>query len=826
MARVSGSIPNLANGVSQQASALRLTSQAELQVNCHSTVVQGLIKRPPTLRVASLGTDIGSTVHTHLINRDQEERYSVVMSSTAIRVFDLFDGAEHTVDFPNGLSYLSHSDPVKPPYRTLTIGDYTFVTNTQKTVAMGSSQTDAANSDGLVHVAAGNYGRDYSITIDGTVVARYRTPDGTNGAQSPAVDTGYIARRLATGETQTLETTVNGAANGGWVWRTSDTSLADNGITAGNGWTVTVIKSTIYIKKDNGDEWSIGVEDGYNGHAMKAIKDRVQDFSDLPQYAEEGMVVEVTGSITTVFDNYYVKFQKHNPADPLSTPGVWREVPQPGHLTALDPSTMPHVLVRNSDDTFTFREAEWDERRAGNDATVPGPSFVGSTITDTTFFKNRLGFISGENVILSRDGSYFDFFRTTATSLLDDDPIDVASTIKNVSILRTVVGFDNKLILFADNQQFELAGEGVLTPKTVSIEPTTAYSAHRGVSPIVSGDSVFFASSRGQFSMIREYQPKVDTATKRAPDITGHVPQYIPGDVVRMAASTHEDVLLVQSEGDLASLYVYKYYWSGDQKLQASWSKWTFPGVSEILAFDFINSQLVVVLRRDNQVLIESLKIQPGSTDDYADFVVHLDQRFLVDGSEEVAPVYDAFADTTVVSVPVNMVEEDYVCVTAGDASGAVPGLEVDILSKTSTTVTLRGDQRGLPLYFGTLYEKRYSLSTIYIRRESPGGGLTAVTEGRLQLLHLILQYSKTAFFRVEVTPLARETRSYVNNGRLMGDPENIVGVVTLGTGSAKFPILSRNDRVNIDIVNDSYLPSAILAGEWVGRYEQRSTRV
>jgi hypothetical protein len=47
----SGSIPNFINGVSQQSPlTLRLASQAQEQVNCFPTLIDGLKKRASSLR--------------------------------------------------------------------------------------------------------------------------------------------------------------------------------------------------------------------------------------------------------------------------------------------------------------------------------------------------------------------------------------------------------------------------------------------------------------------------------------------------------------------------------------------------------------------------------------------------------------------------------------------------------------------------------------------------------------------------------------------------------------------------------------------------------
>lgn len=821
MAKVSGAIPNFANGVSQQAVALRLATQAELQVNAYSTIVDGLKKRPPTQLRASLGAAITGQVFTHTINRDATERYEVIAASSGIRVITL-DGIEKTVNAPDGYGYLSYDAGAhkRPPYRALTVGDFTFITNTTVKVEMDPTFIELVSpSEALVHVMAGNYGKDYTIKVNNNEVARYRTPDGDSAAQSPAVDVSYIARRLAFGETVALETTVNDKPNGNWTWKATDTNLNANGINAGSGWTVKTFKSTIYIKKNDGAAFSIAVDDGYNGHAMKAVRERVQDFVELPAYCENKMAVEVTGSVGTEYDNYYVRFDRQ---DATSSLGVWREICKPGSKKAFLEASMPHVLVREADGTFTFRKATWDQRKCGDDKTAPGPSFVGGTINELLFFKNRLGFLSGENVILSRGGSFFDFWRTTATALLDDDPIDVAAVDNGVSILRHAVALADRLVLFADQTQFTLMGNELLTPKTASIRPSTSFASSSVARPVRAGNSVFFAVDRGQYTMIRDYQLDPSTGVATAEDATGHIPQYIPGSALKLAASTHEDILVAQAEGEPAALYVYKYFWSNDQQLQASWSRWTFPGITAILDVGFVESQLVMVINRGTEAFIEVIDIQPGGVDPDVRFVINLDRRFLV--KEYGLRAFNPFTQQTTVTMPRDISGDSYICVTAGGGS-LEPGLQIEIVDRGSTEVVLQGDLRDVPLYFGVNYEMRYRLSTIYIRQEGRSGGSTVVTEGRLQLVNLMVQFSKTAYFRVEVTALGREMRPYFTNGRLMGDPNNRVDVVNLSDGAFKVPILSKNDRVQIDIVNDSFLPACLLSAEWTGNYVPKTKR-
>jgi hypothetical protein len=74
MGMISSAIPNLIQGVSQQSPALRLSSQAELQVNAFPSLVEGLQKRPPLEHVAVMSSSATTGSFTHLINRDTTEQ--------------------------------------------------------------------------------------------------------------------------------------------------------------------------------------------------------------------------------------------------------------------------------------------------------------------------------------------------------------------------------------------------------------------------------------------------------------------------------------------------------------------------------------------------------------------------------------------------------------------------------------------------------------------------------------------------------------------------------------------------------------------------------
>jgi len=267
MPLVSRTIPNLVQGVSQQPEVLRLSSQATEQVNGFSSVVEGLKKRPSTNHVAKLSSGSLSNAFIHTINRDANEQYIVVVTNGDIAVYDI-DGTQKTVvKQTNATNYLTSSNP-RLDFRAITIADYTFILNKNTITDMGSTTSPAKNEEAVYTVLQGVNPIKYSITIDGTTYSF--TSSNTN--------------------TESIRDGLYSA------------------IGSPSGITITKIgNSSFSIVKASGT-LEVTASDGFGDDASQVVKDRVQNFSDLPSPAIDNMVVEVTGSAENSFDNYYVKY--------------------------------------------------------------------------------------------------------------------------------------------------------------------------------------------------------------------------------------------------------------------------------------------------------------------------------------------------------------------------------------------------------------------------------------------------------------------------------------------------------------------------------------
>lgn len=804
MALLSSAIPNLINGVSQQPFTLRLASQAEEQINGLSSVAEGLRKRPPTKHVAKFSNTPTQGAFTHIINRDERERYAVTIKDGQISVIDL-KGNPQVVKAPQGTAYLNTPNP-EVDLQAVTVADYTFILNKSVKVAEDPRSVRGGNSPfmGVVWVKQGAYSTTYAIEVDGARKDFVTPYSGSTAAEQAAsqlrIQTSFIAQELAAGLVDALRP---------------------------RGFGIQRFGSTILFTHNNRD-FAMSVYDALGDTSLKLVKNTVQTFSDLPARGIPGMKLRVAGSDNEPFDDYMVEFASdtENPNG-----GVWKEGVADGEVTGMLNATMPHLLVRDADGTFSFEEAVFDDREAGDSKSAPLPSFVGNRINAVVFHRNRLGFLSDENVVFSQAGEFFKFFRKSAIQTLDTDPIDVAVTTTKVSILKAAVPFNETLMLFSDQSQFQISKSDILTPKTVGVNLTTEFSCNTLAKPVGAGANVYFAQSRGGYSGIREYFVDPVTSVNDAVDVTAHCPTYIPGNIRKMTSSTNENTIVCLSDKERGSLFVYRYYWSQQTKLQSSWSKWVLPPGTEVLDCEFLNSTLVLVLSRLDGCYVETMELQSGVTDTDASYQVYLDRRIdqtmlavrSVGFDEDERPL-------TYVELPMKPQQgEEYVFVAwAGDATyrpgEVIPHERVQQLDGRVTFV-LKGNVTRF--FAGVRYAFRYTFSPFIVREQSPGGqGMQAVTEGRLQIRHLRVAFNETGYFEARVTPSNGQTYRYPFTGRVLGSKSVPLGSTGLVTSQFQFPVASKNDQVRIELVNDSPLPCAFLSAEWEAFYTIRSRRM
>ena len=530
MPLITTSVPNLVQGVSQQPDNLRFPGQAEEQVNAFSSVVDGLTKRPHTEHVAALGVTLENDALTHFVDRDASNKHVMVFNhsggTTSVNIFNTADGASITTTVSaDAQTYLNGATDPLSDLRALTIADYTFVADTGKTVAMAGTTSTALPNEAIVFVKQGNDGTTYNVTINGNTAS-------ASGNYSPHHSSIDVASTLASG--------IAGLA----------------GVTS-----ATAEGSVIKIVMSS--DLNITVDDSLSNTGLGLVYKEVTAITDLPIKCFNDSRVKVKGDVELVQDDYYVKFATKDGA--TFGEGTWIEDIGYGVTTTLDNTTMPIQIVPtftgSAITSYAVDVATFTNRLVGDLDTNPNPSFVGKTINDIFFFKNRLGLLTDGAVIFSEADEYFNFFRTTVLSLLDSAPIDVGVAHTKVSTLKHAVPFQEKLILFSPQSQFVLRGTDLLTPKTVNISPITEYNVSSDVKPLALTNYVYFTFPRDQYEGMYEFYVDKDTDVFDASEITAQVPTYVPSSLRQLVGTPSEDVIVASSTDDLKKLYVYRYFW-------------------------------------------------------------------------------------------------------------------------------------------------------------------------------------------------------------------------------------------------------------------------
>jgi hypothetical protein len=606
MSLVNVNVPNLLNGVSQQADPLRFVTQGKEQVNGMSSIVSGLTKRNGAEFVCELSRNSlrDRNPYVHFINRDVNEKYVV-----------LFYGGLETP-----LTYLQ---------------DYGFI-------RIWDLQT------GNEKKVFGRY-EDGSLIENNVPILTYGTnagsPEPINGVDRETLGY-YDDSSFYIGQNPKKNLKVFTVADSTFVLNTSKTVRTTPATRPSSltNKTVTRTGTTAFVNL---------------GSAV------------LNSDVEIGEVIQVLGT-TALAGSVRVTGKPNGTSFTFDTldagPTTYTNSVSFEKGERLVPFDMPHTLIRQADGTFLLERNYWDGRGIGTGSSNPNPSFVGKKLNDIFMYRSRLGFLSEENVVLSENSQFYNFYRTEISTLLDSDPIDVSTSHSKVTVLHNAVPFSERLVIFSDEAQFYMTAVDILTPKTASIQQTTEFSVDKNAKPIVVGKNIFFPFSRGNFSGVMEYFLTQDTLEFNGLDVTSAIPAYINNKVTKIASSNNEQIVAVLSENDENTIYIYKYFSTEDQKLQSSWSKWELGSKNEkILGMEFIENYLYLVvdktsnetlnIEEDQDIVFEQqstnllkINIQDFYSDTSSDFFVKLDKK--IDETQVLDVSYDSSSDTTTFTLP------------------------------------------------------------------------------------------------------------------------------------------------------------------------------
>ena len=780
MSLISKDIANLTGGISQQADPLRLYNQCEEEINLHPSLVNGLQNRAPVKMIAELGITDGAI---YPIDRDDDGRYNLVIRPSGLVITGENGNAQTVAVQAAALAYLSQSEnDLYNTYKVLTLADHTFILNTEKTARLTDDIYTPWKNQALVFIKQVQASTTWTLTINGqTISVGYGGVNNESGLphlyvngvvvqENANMSTAEIARRLA----------------GGF-----------------SGYTITQAASTLWIRKNDGGVFSIGLTDTRSDTCCHLVTSKVQQFSDLPTVAPDGYICRVAGAIASNADDYYVMF-KANEAGVFSK-GIWEECAEPGSRCALDPSTMPHKLVHNADGTWTFKQGTWAEKETGDDDSVPVPSFVNKKLRNIFLYRNRLCFLTEDLLCMSASADYENFWNETATTLTDSDPIYISASTEKVADLYDCGVLDDDLIIFGSHGQYKLSAQDVLSPKTAAITGIGKNAYAKGTGIIASGARLYFGHQNGEYFVVSEFGTSGVTGNKEANSITSHVPCLIPFTKgCRMAGTENTDTIAVISPDTPDTLYMYQYYISGANRLQSAWHKFIITG-STIRGLYFRDNILWLFLVKNGRGVLATLDMAENTETILQTPILD----FLITQSEAEAK--------TVWTLPQIITPENAIVLTPTAENVLTP---VTITAIDGNTITLAKAVK--TIVAGEKIDRKYCFSTPYVATKQRDGTEKTDKTGRWQMHKLNLVCGLTGDFKVLVKPAYDDEASgydYQFRGIKMGTKSASLGVAPVTETEYQIPLRGRNIDLNVTIETSSHLPCTFVSAQWQGNY-------
>lgn len=654
---VNQTLPSLVNGVSQQAPELRHDTTVDEMINCSLSFTEGTRRRNPLVETA-IDNTIADYPFIHTYERgDGTEAYIIAITDGEWKTYDL----EGSLQDSGTDSYLSIPSGTRASesFSAVTVGDTTFIVNKTKTVAESTTYTHGTSNKFVnkehsyywVKRTYISYGGEnnatkntYSYTINGTTNSNKDTEDGAKSdlvASNLAnlvggTSSGSIIYRAANVPAYCSNSSYSNQADceepNTWYYDycSNGTTYNDDGepssdaqaaadetqcgpLGMGYVYTPAVCSDPSHTTKaaceapratwvEPGDAWV--TSDSWGNQASEGWQGVLKKLQDLPNtmgsYSGLQTLVNVTGDEQNKFEGFWAWVK--NPGE------AWVETVAPGIKDGFQNSTMPHILERTAIGNFTFKEFDYYDRDKGDELSNSMPSFVGQQIEDVFFYRNRLGFISGDNIIMSETGIYENFFRTTVTDLLDTDVIDVAVDTNSVANLKYAIPFNENLIVFGTHAQYIMGGDKALTPSTASLAQTTTYDINANIAPKAIGPNLYFSINRGAFTQVREYFNIPGSTGNDATDITSHIPTYIDHHISELETSTKYDMVFLLAE-DTNEIYVYNQTWEGEEKSQSAWHRWELTNAS-IFNIKVVSDDLFIMYDSDGDRKLGKISLE------------------------------------------------------------------------------------------------------------------------------------------------------------------------------------------------------------------------
>lgn len=548
--------------------------------------------------------------------------------------------------------------------------------------------------------------------------------------------------------------------------------------------------------------------------APGSLTGTVNTLAELPEAASlaTGNIYRVNG-IDGAADDYVLKWDGQ----------TWTETVLPGVSVDFEPTTLPYILTRTALNTFSFAPAPWTSRISGvpgNTGTSRRPSFVNQKISNLFFYKNRLGFLSEDNVIMSQPLEFFNFWRNSSLTTTDADPIDLtASSLDDVSLF-AVQPMTQGLVLFGTREQFVMTASNtsVLTPSTASISSISQYEINKLVEPVLLKDKIYFTAMANSYSRVMSMLTRGDNNNPIVDDVSKIVTTWLPKNLNRIIRSNQNDFI---GMFDNSKNYIYFFRTLSKQNAEPvnTWFRWEMAG--KVIACFMEQDAIQVAVSANGKVNMLTAYINPNTDSP----LVQTNEGVLTNPSLDYmhtpSKSYDSTTGLTTLTSSTtdpNNTTWSPVAIETYTGSGG-NGKFYKLTKVTNTSYTIDEDLTNSTVQLGFTFPYSVDLPKVYYRTGEPADFTASLTISRMKFA-----MGKTGAVGFELKP--RGSQDFIDVGEI--EQSNWYQLDSAPIDDERMftlPIHQRNDNFDVRLTSDSPYPVSLLSMTWEGQYSPRYYR-
>ena len=351
---------------------------------------------------------------------------------------------------------------------------------------------------------------------------------------------------------------------------------------------------------------------------------------------------------------------------------------------------------------WALKTTAFDGRNAGDDDSNELHEWMTYGITGMGTYQGRLVLMSGPLVSLSASNKPRQFFRSTVSSLLNSDAIEVGAGMNSAAAYEWAIPFQKDLVLFSRTYQAVIpSGNSAITPATATVVPTSAHETDTTSSPITLGRTLMYCTPKSEdFFGAMEMIPSNYTDSQYiSQDSTPHLPKFMGGRCRFAVSSGVASLALFSPSGDPYSLVVHEYHWDGDSKVQQAWHQWTFE--YPIACAYFASDVVVLAFIQNGNIVLGTVDPRAGALNASSERRPFLDLNVsasIVDNTVTIPAWMLAFDPAIRAKLKLVMVTGALAGEEVGFTNGATANTLTTALSHPSGTVGI-----GIPYYSGVI---------------------------------------------------------------------------------------------------------------------------